>query len=154
MVQRALYNSNRLDKTKDKIIITLTEITDRDTWNDNLRKLPYAHILQSWEWGEFKRHTTGWQPQRLAFERDGRIVAMANVGVRKVGPLKVMYVSKGPALDYTNTDLVNEVISALEQRAKQQNVMRSLSEYGLSSEKDQKLKEAALRGAAHLSLYM
>lgn len=107
-------------KKRTAAIITLTEITNRDTWNDTLRNLPYAHILQSWEWGEFKRETTGWQPQRLAFERVGQIVAMASIGVRNVGPLKVMYVSKGPALDYTDVRLFQDVMMVLEQRAKQQ----------------------------------
>lgn len=79
--------------------------------------------MQSWEWGEFKQATTGWHPQRLAFEKDGQVVAMASVGVRKIGFLKVMYVSKGPALDYRNTALFNEVITALENRAKQQNAI-------------------------------
>ncbi|PJF33547.1 MAG: methicillin resistance protein, partial [Phototrophicales bacterium] len=88
-----------------------------------MRKLPYAHILQSWEWGEFKLATTGWHPQRLAFERDGQVVAMASVGVRKVGPFKVMYVSKGPALDYTDVTLFTDVITTLENRAKQQHAI-------------------------------
>lgn len=48
---------------------------------------------------------------------------MASVGVRKVGPLKVMYVSKGPALDYSDSNLLNEVITALEDRAKQKNAI-------------------------------
>ncbi len=48
---------------------------------------------------------------------------MASVGVRKVGPLKVIYISKGPALDYRDTDLFDEVIIQLEQRAKQQNAI-------------------------------
>lgn len=79
--------------------------------------------MQSWEWGEFKRATTGWHPQRLAFEKDGRVVAMASIGVRKTGFLKVMYVSKGPVLDYRNTALFNEVITRLENRAKQQHAI-------------------------------
>lgn len=79
--------------------------------------------MQSWEWGEFKLATTGWQPQRLAFERDGQVMAMASIGVRKVGPLKVMYVSKGPALDYTDVDLFTHVITALENRARQQHAI-------------------------------
>ena len=45
---------------------------------------------------------------------------MASLGVRKVGPLKVMVVSKGPALDYRNGELFEEVITALENRAKQE----------------------------------
>ena len=45
---------------------------------------------------------------------------MANATVRQRGPLKVMYVSKGPALDYTDADLLDEVIAELESRARQQ----------------------------------
>ncbi len=99
-------------------MLNVTTITDRDQWNTTLRGLPYAHVLQSWEWGEFKRATTGWQPLRLAFERDGRIVAMASVGVRSVGPLKVMYISKGPALDYSDANLVAEVFDHLQRLAR------------------------------------
>lgn len=96
-------------------MLTVTTITDRDTWNDHLRALPYAHVLQSWEWGEFKRVTTGWTPERLAFKRaDGAVVAMASVGVRSVGPLRVMYVSKGPALDYADSALTAQVLDALQ----------------------------------------
>ena len=65
-------------------MLTSSIITDRDQWNNTLRTLPYAHVLQTWEWGEFKRATTGWQPIRLAFTRDDKTVAMASVGVRRV----------------------------------------------------------------------
>ena len=73
--------------------------------------------MQTWEWGEFKRVTGGWQPQRLAFERDGRVVAQASLAIRKLGPLKVMVVSKGPALDYADLDLADAVLDELELRA-------------------------------------
>ncbi len=99
----------------------LVEIIDaRDAWNDALRALPSAHILQTWEWGEFKRVTTGWQPTRLAFRLEGRIVAMASVGVRSVARLfKVMVVSKGPALAYDDAELTAHVLSHLEKFARQ-----------------------------------
>ena len=80
--------------------------------------MPAAHILQSWQWGEFKRQTLGWQPTRLAFERDGRIVACANVAMRRMGPMKVLYVSKGPALDYDDEPLVHAVLDSLQARAR------------------------------------
>ncbi len=100
--------------------LTVSTITDRATWNSTLRALPYAHILQTWEWGEFKRATTGWQPIRLAFARDGQVVALASVGMRSVGPLKVMYVSKGPALAYEDTALASEVLHHLQKLARRQ----------------------------------
>jgi peptidoglycan pentaglycine glycine transferase (the first glycine) len=100
--------------------LTIQIITDRDIWNDTLRTLPYAHILQSWEWGDFKQATTGWVPLRLAYLRAGQIVAMASVGIRRVGPLKVIVVSKGPALDYADTALVAQVLDHLQQLARQE----------------------------------
>jgi peptidoglycan pentaglycine glycine transferase (the first glycine) len=104
--------------TKADDLLTVETITNRDTWNDNLRALPYAHILQTWEWGEFKRVTTGWQPLRLAFKRDNTIVGMASVGIRKIGPLRVMYISKGPALAYEDASLAAEVLDHLQTLAR------------------------------------
>ncbi len=100
--------------------LTVTLITNRDQWNDSLRALPYAHVLQTWEWGEFKRATTGWQPIRLAFMRGDQVAAMASVGVRSVGPLKVMYAPKGPALDYADRELVAQVLRHLQKLARRQ----------------------------------
>ena len=74
--------------------------------------------MQTWEWGEFKYATGGWRPQRLAFERDGRVVAQASLATKMLGPLRVMVVSKGPALDYSDPDLTAAVLEALERRAK------------------------------------
>ena len=99
--------------------LTVTPITSRDDWNALLRPLPHAHILQTWEWGEFKRRTTGWTPERLAFRQDEAVVAAAQVLTRRIGPLKVMYVSRGPALDYTNETLVAEVLDHLQKLARQ-----------------------------------
>lgn len=77
-------------------------------------------MLQTWEWGEFKRATTGWIPHRIAFKRDNTIVAMASIGIRSIGPLKVMYVSKGPALDYSDEQLAADVLDYLQAFARKQ----------------------------------
>jgi len=82
-----------------------------------LRDLPYAHVLQTWEWGEFKRETGRWEPLRLAFQRRGQVIAMASLLTRKMGPLRVIYVSKGPILDYRDIDLAEQALGELERHA-------------------------------------
>jgi lipid II:glycine glycyltransferase (peptidoglycan interpeptide bridge formation enzyme) len=100
------------------MMLARRSITDRDTWNDLLRGLPAAHVLQTWEWGEFKRATTGWTPTRLVFERGDQIAAAASILTRRIGPLAVMYVPKGPALAYDELALAEAVIADLEGMAR------------------------------------
>ncbi len=105
-------------------MLTATPITDRDQWHDRLRSLPGAHILQTWDWGEFKRHETGWVPERLAFQdASGATVAAASVLTRRAGPLRVMYVPKGPALAPADPSLVAAVLAHLEGLARQQHAV-------------------------------
>ncbi|MCY4061700.1 MAG: peptidoglycan bridge formation glycyltransferase FemA/FemB family protein [Chloroflexi bacterium] len=74
-------------------------------------------MLQTWEWGEFKRATGRWAPLRLAFERRGQVIAMASLLTRTVGPLRVIYVSKGPVLNYSDIEQAGQVLGELEARA-------------------------------------
>jgi len=102
------------------VTLTTEIITDKQKWNSTLATLPYAHILQTWEWGEFKRVTTGWQPHRIAFKSNGEVVAMTSIGIRKVGFFKVMYAPKGPALKYEDAELTAQVLDYLQNFARGQ----------------------------------
>lgn len=98
-------------------MLTIETITQRDEWNSQLAQMPYAHVLQTWEWGEFKYETTGWYPHRLVFKHNGEVVAMCSMGERKIGIVSVMYAPKGPTMDYSDTNLVAEVLDLLKQKA-------------------------------------
>ncbi|MFQ6058125.1 MAG: lipid II:glycine glycyltransferase FemX [Anaerolineae bacterium] len=103
-------------------MIQTTSITNREHWNQIVASLPCSHILQSWEWGAFKgRH--GWDPTRLAFEQGGQVRAAASVLRRRAWPLSVMYVPKGPLLDYDDGPLLEAVLAALESLARRQRVI-------------------------------
>ncbi|MBC8248498.1 MAG: peptidoglycan bridge formation glycyltransferase FemA/FemB family protein [Anaerolineales bacterium] len=97
----------------------VTEITERDPWNEALLNLPYNHVLQSYEWGQFKAQYS-WKPLRLLFEEDGSIRAAASVLRRRFPhlPLCIMYVPQGPALDYSDDELLQRVLATLEDVAR------------------------------------
>lgn len=86
-----------------------------------MASLPAHHVLQSWEWGQFKSRW-GWSPRYLAFEEVGRPRAAALVLRRRLPRLDlgILYVPKGPALDYADTPLVEVVLTELEAIVRQE----------------------------------
>jgi lipid II:glycine glycyltransferase (peptidoglycan interpeptide bridge formation enzyme) len=90
------------------------EVSDSRAWDRALLDLPNPQVLQSWAWGEFKsRH--GWSATRLLFQEGGRTVAAASVLERKVPrlPACLLYVPRGPALDWADTGLAARVLAEL-----------------------------------------
>ena len=90
-------------------------------WNRALGEIPYAHVLQAWEWGDLKAKY-GWTPRRLLFYDKGDVRAAAQVLRRPLPhtPFGVIYVPKGPALDYSDTKLLGEVLGELERHARRE----------------------------------
>ncbi|MFB0535997.1 MAG: lipid II:glycine glycyltransferase FemX [Anaerolineae bacterium] len=99
----------------------MREVTDRSRWNEVVAQLPCSHVLQSFEWGEFKAKY-GWRPTRLLFEEGNQVRAAASVLCRQLPrfPLRVMYVPKGPLLDYSDGQLLSRVLASLEELARAQ----------------------------------
>lgn len=96
-------------------------VTNEREWNDASKQIPYAHVLQSWAWGEIKaRH--GWSPQRIVFSENNSVCAVAQILRRPLPrtPFGVLYVPKGPALDFENAELFARVLSELENIARRQ----------------------------------
>ena len=88
-------------------------------WNALVSQLPYGHVLQSYQWGQFKsRH--GWSAYPLLFTQRETIKGAALVLRRALPhlPWGIMYVPKGPALDYSDVDLVIQALSELENFAR------------------------------------
>lgn len=98
--------------------------TDRHAWNRFVSASPYGHILQSWEWGEIKGET-GWRPVRLALLEGGDIRGAAQVLIRSLpyGVGRLAYVPKGPVLDYSNTELLQAMLGALRDLARDERVI-------------------------------
>jgi peptidoglycan pentaglycine glycine transferase (the first glycine) len=99
----------------------MKEVTDPSRWNEAVAGLPCSHVLQSFEWGEFKAKY-GWKPTRLLFEEGSQVRAVASVLCRQLPrfPLRVIYVPKGPLLDYGDSQLLSRVLASLEELARAQ----------------------------------
>lgn len=96
----------------------LLEDGEREAWNSFVASHPAGHILQSWEWGDFKARG-GWRPLRLALLDGNRIRAAAQVLVRTLpyGLGRLAYVPKGPVLDYSRPKEVRQMLAALRELA-------------------------------------
>src|SRR3972149_2138229 len=93
-------------------------ITDHSEWNALISALPHSHLLQSWEWGEFKSRY-GWTPRRFAWiDSNGRVVAAAQILRRSLPnfqlPVSILYVPKGPLLAWEDETLRPRVLDDLQ----------------------------------------
>ena len=68
-----------------------------DIWDRLVSQDANGHLLQTWAWGDLKQ-AFGWTPWRIAIEQDGTLVAGAQVLYRRLGPLTMAYIPKGPVL--------------------------------------------------------
>jgi peptidoglycan pentaglycine glycine transferase (the first glycine) len=93
-------------------------------WGHALAALPNAHALQSWPWGQFKARW-GWEAMPLLLtvgENKWEAQAAALVLKRQVPrlPFSILYVPRGPVLDYRDGPLRRVVLSELEALARRE----------------------------------
>ena len=97
-------------------------------WNTAISHLPNPHLLQTWEWSMVKS-SYGWKPMPYIWKRTtgghDSVVAAAMILKRTVlnrgfnARLCILYVPKGPLLDWSDTTLSGQVLDDLEELAKQ-----------------------------------
>lgn len=94
-------------------------INDAGRWREVLAQTPAPHVLQSWEWGAVKAQT-GWRATRLALQGADSVAAFQFLTRQPIPalPVRIGYVPKGPALDWTNLDLVDATLAAIELHAR------------------------------------
>ncbi len=67
-----------------------------------------GHVLQSYEWGEFKKRL-GWRPVRLVLERDGEVAGVGQFLAYDTGPFvpgALWYCTKGPWLPWDDEEAI------------------------------------------------
>ena len=80
----------------------------RSQWDSWLESSPGGgHILQSYEWGEFKRELN-WEPVRVVLERDGQVAGLGQFLLydTPLVPGTLMYCTKGPWLPWEDEEAV------------------------------------------------
>ncbi len=87
--------------------------TDPAGWDSLAASLPGAHLLQSWQWGEFKART-GWRPRRLSWETPGGPVAAQVLARTAARVATVLYVPKGPLLAWDQPAARTRALDELE----------------------------------------
>ncbi|HHJ05870.1 MAG TPA: peptidoglycan bridge formation glycyltransferase FemA/FemB family protein [Anaerolineae bacterium] len=119
--EKRIVSDNREQPTPPNPLFTI----HYPLFTDSLLRLPNPHVLQGWEWGDFKSRW-GWQPTRLLWQdADGKPAAAAQVLRRAIPktPWSMLYVSKGPIWDYTNLNLTQQILADLEAYARQQKAL-------------------------------
>jgi peptidoglycan pentaglycine glycine transferase (the first glycine) len=109
---------------KARTLPALVQVEDSAAWHEALMGLPDPHPLQSWHWGQFKSRW-GWSARPLLFNVHGGASqeppqAAALVLKRRLPglPVSILYVPKGPLLDYNNGPLRRVILGQLEQLAR------------------------------------
>lgn len=93
--------------------------SDRTRWNDFVARLPNGDLLQSFEWGELKHRSGGWQPLRLAVEKDGAIVAAISLLKRSLPFGKcILYAPRGPVCDFADIESLRVLVDGVKARAR------------------------------------
>ena len=145
------------DKTAARAA-TFKRETSPATWDQALARLPYAHALQSWAWGQFKARW-GWRSIPLTMSVGGNgweAAAAAHVLRRDLPrtPYCVLYVPKGPALNYADATLRRHVLAQLEHLARRERAVfikidpEVVQSWGLENERVSPLGTAVMRDLA------
>lgn len=90
-----------------------TGFPDPAAWDYLVASHPEGHLLQTWAWGALKGDF-GWAPVRVAIEQDGALVAGAQALYRRLGPICMAYIPKGPAWLEDTPDVAEALLRALQ----------------------------------------
>ncbi|HZU67701.1 MAG TPA: peptidoglycan bridge formation glycyltransferase FemA/FemB family protein [Ktedonobacteraceae bacterium] len=104
---------------------SITEITDREEWDDFLIRQPRGHLLQSFEWGELNRYLGG-RVYRLGALENWRMVGAMQLTVSPV-PIPTpglrfnwLYCSRGPTVESPDSPALKALIEFTQQIARKE----------------------------------
>jgi peptidoglycan pentaglycine glycine transferase (the first glycine) len=100
------------------------------SWNQLAASLPMPHLLQSWEWSQVKARF-GWQPMPFVWTRGGASSEVSPLAaamiLKRTIPVAgfakkmcVLYIPKGPNLDWADESLRTRILENLQEFARKQ----------------------------------
>ncbi len=95
------------------------------TWNAQIAGLPGVHLLQTWEWAQVKQ-AYGWEPlPQVWHDAAGQPESAAMVLQRTATPLRlrVLYVPRGPLVNWADAERRSRVLAELENLARTRRAM-------------------------------
>ena len=105
--QRTLIGSEIVDGRPVTAWLS-TQLAD-SAWDDFLQSTPLGQFQQSSMWAQYKA-VEGWQPIRVVLITDDRVIGGFQILWRTKHFVRIGYVSKGPVLTITDSDLVEFLI--------------------------------------------
>lgn len=95
------------------------------SWNSALERLG-GHLLQSWQWGEFKSRY-GWEVER--FVQGGNVpTAMATVLFHRRGPFSLAYIPRGPAFAAGEDGSLRDLFRAIDRTCQRRRSIQLIAE--------------------------
>jgi len=127
MIPRASGDTERIEllvKSMDGLRIFQIGEEHRQQWDDFVVQSPHFALMQSYEWGEFKRKL-GWHIIRFVAQRREQIVAATQLLIKSApfGLFSVGYVPRGPLVDWQDTETTTALLNALHIEARQHNAV-------------------------------
>jgi lipid II:glycine glycyltransferase (peptidoglycan interpeptide bridge formation enzyme) len=97
----------------------ITNTDQREEWNNFVTQEPSFSLLQSWEWGEFKKKL-GWKVYRIAVQEAGRIIAGAQILIKSfpAGVFSFAYIPRGPIGNWLDEHTTPLLLSELHRIAR------------------------------------
>lgn len=96
---------------------TFTNTIGKDQYESFVRNHPASTLLQSWNWADIKQN---WEHEHTAMlDEKGNVAAAALVLIKKLpGGFSMMYIPRGPVMDYGNKELLEAYVSELKKLGK------------------------------------
>ncbi|RHX78254.1 lipid II:glycine glycyltransferase FemX [Leptospira yasudae] len=89
------------DKKVDSFKLQSQEL-DWNSWNRELESIEHVNLLQSWEYGEAKKQSEGWQPKRILLKSNDKKIALVQILSKRLLILfRIFRINRGP-LFYSN----------------------------------------------------